>query len=633
MKHSKPFKGAASGPDKGTAKRLRDVWPEILEMVYTRKRILALGFVLMVVNRVCGLVLPVSSKYLIDDVLVPRNAQALTRVLLAVLAATIIQGGTSFALTQIMSRAGQSLIAELRMKVQGHIGRLPVAFYDANKTGTLVARIMNDIQGVRNLLGTGIFDFIGSLLTAGIVLTLLFRISAVVTLVALTLLIIFIFGLLKMLEKVRPIFRERWQINAEVTGRLTESIGGVRVIKGYHAEEQERQAFARGVRRILDNIFKSMTVNGVLIMAGTLLTGLVSITIMYFGAQQIFIGRLLLGDFIKYATLMAFLIAPVFQIISIGTEITEALAGLDRTREVLNETPEDEDLRRTVTLPAIAGLVEFDHVSFHYEAGKRVLNDISLVAGPDTVTALVGPSGAGKSTIISLVAAFHTPQSGTVRIDSLDLSTIRLDSYRTQLGVVLQEIFLFDGTIWENVAFVRPDAREKEILDACRIACVDQFAERFADGYDTIIGERGVKLSGGERQRISIARAILARPRILILDEATSSLDSESEALIQRGLRHLMMGRTTFVIAHRLSTIRRANRILVVEEGCIVESGAHDELFAAKGRYWDLYTKQQGLVSDLFLETVDTESISTTPEESLASVQASGPDMSQTKLA
>jgi subfamily B ATP-binding cassette protein MsbA len=522
---------------------------------------------------------------------------------LAVLGATVIQGITSFAITQLVSKAAQRLIAEMRRKVQAHIGHLPVSYYDANKSGTLVARIMTDVDGIRNLLGTGLIEFAGGLFAAVLVLGFLLRISALLTGIALVIVLAFVFVLRKAFITIRPIFRERGKINADVTGRLTESLGGVRVIKGYHAEAREEAVFAAGVQRLLDNIIKSLTATSFMSLSASVLMGVVGAIIMDVGARQITAVPpvMTLGDFMMFSALLAFLIAPMFQIVNIGTQLTEALAGLERTREVLRERPEDQDPRRSVSLPPITGQVVFDHVNFAYDAGKAVLHDVSFCAEPDTVTALVGSSGSGKSTIIGLITAFHSPETGAVLVDGIDLSTARLDSFRTQLGVVLQETFLFDGTIRENIAFARPDATEEQIMEACRIARVDEFAEGFEKKYDTIVGERGVKLSGGQRQRVSIARAILADPRILILDEATSSLDSESEALIQEGLRYLMQGRTTFVIAHRLSTIRRADQILVVEAGRILERGTHEKLYAARGRYYDLYTKQHGMEANLFL--------------------------------
>ena len=588
-------------PQKRSSERFRELWPDIREMARPRWKVLALGFVLMLVSRVSGLVLPYSSKYLIDNVIGKHQLALLLPLVLAVLAATVIQGVTGFAITQLVSKAGQRLIAELRAKVQSHIGRLPVAYYDANKTGTLVARIMTDVDGIRNLLGTGLIEFFGGVLTAALVLGFLLRLSTVLTCIALVIIIAFALTLRKAFGTIRPIFRERGKINADVTGRLTESLGGVRVIKGYHAEAREEAVFERGVQRLLNNILKSLTATSFMSLAATVLMGAVGAVIMYVGARQINAKVMTLGDFVTFTALLAFLIAPMFQLVNIGTQLTEALAGLERTREVLRERPEDQDPRRTVALPLISGQIIFDKVNFAYDTGKEVLHQISFRSDPGTVTALVGSSGSGKSTIIGLIAAFHGPQSGTVLVDGVDLSTVRLDSYRTQLGVVLQETFLFDGTIWENVGFARPNASKEQILEACRIARVDEFAEGFEKQYETIVGERGVKLSGGQRQRVSIARALLADPRILILDEATSNLDSESEGMIQEGLRVLMQGRTTFVIAHRLSTIRRADQILVVEAGCIVERGTHAELYATRGRYYDLYTKQHGIETNLFL--------------------------------
>ncbi|MHB8733775.1 MAG: ABC transporter ATP-binding protein [Terriglobales bacterium] len=581
----------------------QSVLPDIWELVHPRRWLLALGFLLMAINRVSGLVLPASTKYLIDNIIGKRQVRLLVPLIGAILLATMLQALTSFALTQLLSKEAQRLIAELRRKVQAHIGRLPIAFYDATRSGTLVARIMNDVEGVRNLIGTGLVELVGGLLTALIALVVLVRISPQMTAMAFGFLLVFGLALRSAFKTIRPIFRERSKIYAEVSGRLTESLGGVRVIKGYHAEEREAWVFARGVQRLLDNVIASLTATSLMSLASTVFMGVVGALVMFIGARQILATppTLTVGGLFTYTMFLAFLVAPIFQIVAIGTQLTEALAGLERTREVLNERPEDRDPRRTSSLPDLQGAVSFEHVEFAYEAGKPVLHDVSFEAAPGTVTALVGSSGSGKSTIIGLIAAFHVPDSGRILVDGIDLATVRLGEYRTRLGVVLQETFLFDGTIRENVAFSRPDATAEQILEACRVARVDEFAERFADGYETIVGERGVKLSGGQRQRVSIARAILADPRILILDEATSSLDSESEALIQYGLAYLMQGRTTFVIAHRLSTIRRADQILVVEDGHIVERGNHAGLFAAQGRYYDLYTRQHGLESNLFL--------------------------------
>jgi ABC-type multidrug transport system fused ATPase/permease subunit len=592
---------AKETPKSPKVQRLRAVLPEVWALMRPRRGLLALGFGLMVINRVAALVLPYSSRFLIDTVINKHRMDKLQPLVLVVLAATLVQGATSFSLTQSLSKAAQRLITELRQQVQAHISRLPVAFYDTNKTGSLVSRIMSDVEGVRNLLGTGLVDFAGGLVTSCIALVLLLRTSPQMTLIAVGSFVCFGIALNKAFATIRPIFRERSKINAEVTGRLTESLGGVRVIKGYHAEQREEAIFATGVRRLLDNVMRTLTATSVMGLSASVLLGVVGAVTMYVGAHQIASGTLTVGGFVSFTLLLGFLVAPIMQIVSIGTQLTEALAGLERTQEIMAERPEDRDPKRAVALRDIEGTVEFEDVSFSYDGQKPVLRDVSFRAEPGTVTALVGSSGSGKSTTIGLISAFYVPTKGRILVDGVDLSTVRLDSYRTRLGVVLQESFLFDGTIRENVAFSRPDARDEEIMRACRIARVDEFAESFADRYDTIVGERGVKLSGGQRQRISIARAILAEPRILILDEATSSLDSESEQMIQHGLSYLMQGRTTFVIAHRLSTIRRADQILVMEQGQIVERGTHEQLYAAQGRYHDLYTRQQGVEENLFL--------------------------------
>jgi ABC-type multidrug transport system fused ATPase/permease subunit len=586
------------------SEKRKNAWkslPDVIALIKPRRGLLALGFVLMAINRVSGLVLPVSTKYLIDNVIGKRQIQLLTPLVLAVLAATVVQGLTSFTLTQLLSKSAQKMITDLRRQVQAHIGRLPVSFYDANKTGVLVSRIMSDVEGVRNLIGTGLVEFAGGLMTAVIALGYLLYTSVTMTGVAFSILLVFGFAINKAFATIRPIFRARPKINAEVTGRLTESLGGVRVVKGYHAEEREEGVFAAGVQRLLDNVLKTLTATSLMSLSASGLMGIVSAIIMALGAHKIIAGTMTLGTFFSFIFFLGLLIAPVFQIVAIGTQITEAITGLERTREILNEKLEDETPGRTVTLDRVNGRVEMETVSFAYDTRKEVLHDVSFRSEPGTVTALVGPSGAGKSTIIGLIAAFYVPSHGRVLVDGVDLSTVKLSSYRTQLGVVLQETFLFDGTIRENVAFARPSATDEEILAACHIARVDEFAESFEQKYDTVVGERGVKLSGGQKQRVSIARAILADPRILILDEATSSLDSESEALIQEGLRYLMRGRTTFVIAHRLSTIRRAEQILVVEGGRVIERGTHATLYALGGRYYDLYTKQHAVEANLFL--------------------------------
>jgi len=613
---------AADSPSRGTGRaatadltakrpkpKFKDIWPEIWALIKPRRFLLAGCFLLMIVNRTCALVLPASFKPLIDKVFTQHQYSLLPWIVGAVLAATLIQGITTYTLTQLLSKAGQRLIAELRMQVQQHVGKLSVSFYDENRTGTLVARIMNDVEGVRNLIGTGIVDFIGGVLTALLAFTYLMYVSVTMTLLAFVVMTAFALVLQRAFKTIRPIFRERAKINAEVTGRLTESLGGVRVVKGYHAEDSEAKVFAGGVDRLLQNVISSLTAQSFMTLSSTVILGIVGAIVMYMGAHLNSVGKLTAGGYFSYVMMLAFMTAPIVQLVAIGTQLTEALAGLDRTREIMGEREEDAAPARSIELGPLAGDVRFVDVGFSYVPDKPVLHNISFESHPGTVTALVGSSGSGKSTIISLICGFHTAQSGAVLIDNHDLAAAKLSSYRQQLGVVLQETFLFDGTIRENVKFSRPSATEEDFLKACAIARVDEFAERFPETYDTIVGERGVKLSGGQRQRLSIARAILADPRILILDEATSSLDSESEALIQAGLNFLMQGRTTFVIAHRLSTIRRADQILVVEQGHIVERGTHEQLYTLNGRYRDLYDRQHGLEANLFLAPGEGDTI------------------------
>ncbi len=592
--------------------------PLVWALLKPRRLLLSGGFLLMLLNRSAGLVLPASTKYLIDDVIGHHQLALLTPLLLAVLAATTVQAVSSYTLTQVLSKEAQRLIAQLRLQVQAHISRLPLSYYDANRTGALTARIMSDVEGVRNLVGTGLIQFVGGLLTALLSLVVLMRISVVMTVLALGCILAFTGVIRKAFATIRPVFRERRRINAEVTGRLTESLGGIRVVKGYQAEAREHQVFAAGVQRLLENVFSSLTATSLMSLSSTVLLGVVAALVMAMGTHRILSGQMTLGDFVTYNLFLAYLVAPMTAIVNIGTQLTEAVAGLERTNEVLQERPEDADPRRSHALGPVRGEIVFDHVSFAYETGKEVLHDVCFDAEPGTVTALVGSSGSGKSTIIGLISAFYTPGSGQIRVDGVDLASVRLDSYRRHLGLVLQESFLFDGSIRENVAFPRPEASPEEILEACRIARVDEFAERLEQGYDTIVGERGVKLSGGQRQRVSIARAILADPQILILDEATSSLDSESEALIQHGLGFLMRGRTTFVIAHRLSTIRSADQILVIEDGRIIERGAHAQLYALRGRYYDLYTRQHGLEANLFLAPGEGDSVEDNGQEPVA---------------
>lgn len=589
--------------------RLRDLWPDIRELIEARRGILAGGLALILIGRAAGFVLPASTKFLIDDIFSGDRPEMLATLVLAVLGATIVQAITDFSLTQLLSKSGQKLIADMRRKVQEHVGRLPVGYYDSQQTGTLVNRIMSDVEGVRNLVGTGIVQLVGGLLTASIALVALIYLSPTMTGLSLVLVGVFVVVLLRAFKKLRPAFRERRKISGEVTGRLTESLGGVRVVKGYHAEAREAEVFSNGVERILQNIYTTLTGTALVAVSAQLLLGGMSALVMWIGGRQIISGAMTLGDFTAFVAFSAMFVAPLFQVVNISTQLMEAVSGLERTREVLTQQTEDADPKRVADIGPIDGTVAFEEVRFAYEEDKEVLHGVSFESRPGTVTALVGSSGSGKSTIIGLVSGFHGPQSGRVLVDGEDLSTVKLASFRPQLGVVLQETFLFDGTIRENVAFARPDAAEDKILEACRIARVDEFAEGFPEGYDTIVGERGVKLSGGQRQRVSIARAVLADPRILILDEATSSLDSESEALIQEGLSYLMKGRTTFVIAHRLSTIRQADQILVIEEGLICERGNHAELYEAQGRYRELYDRQHGLETNLFLAPGEGDSV------------------------
>lgn len=561
-------------------------------IIWPRKGIIFIGLILIVINSLASLVLPGASKYLIDDVIVNKDLEMLKWLLLAVVGAILLQAGTSFLLTRILSVQAQHLISVLRAKVQKQILRLPLRFFDNNKSGALVSRIMTDVEGVRNLVGTGLVQLIGGLLSSVICLFILIRISPMMTLYVLVPVAIFGFISLKAFAYIRPIFRERGVLNAEVTGRLTETLNGIRVIKGFNAEAQEIKTFENGVDRLFQNVRKSLTSTSLVTSSATLLLGLASASIMGIGGKLIIQEHLTIGEFISFTIYLGFTIAPIVQMSNIGSQLTEAFAGLDRTEEIMNMNPEDDGTTRNIRIGQIKGDISFDHVSFSYEEGKQVLNDISFEAPAGTVTALVGTSGSGKTTIAGLVASFLTPDKGLVTVDGVDLSRVSLSSYRSQLGVVLQDEFLFEGTIRENILFPRPGATSTELMNAVKAAHVHEFTERFEKGLDTVIGERGVKLSGGQRQRVAIARAILANPRILILDEATSNLDTESEMFIQRSLHELMKGRTTFVIAHRLSTIRQADQILVIEQGRIAEQGKHDELIERKGRYFELYTYQ-----------------------------------------
>jgi subfamily B ATP-binding cassette protein MsbA len=568
---------------------LRKVFKTI---IWPRRNLLLLGLLLIIINRLSGLILPGASKYLIDDVIAKGDLEFMKILLLGVSGAIIVQATSSFFLTKLLSVEAQHVISKLRSEVQQHIIYLPVRFFDNSKSGELVSRIMTDVEGVRNLVGTGLVQLFGGVLTSIVALVILINISPLLTLYVLIPLAVFGLISLKAFGYIRPIFRERRKINAEVTGRLTESLSGIRIIKGFNAENQEIGTFSDGVERIFRNVRKSLTSTSLVTSSATLLLGLATVGIMAISGHMIINGEMTVGDFLAFLLYLGFMIAPIVQMSNIGSQITEALAGLDRTEEIISKEREIDDPKRKVTIPVIHGDIIFSGVGFAYEVGNKVIEDISFKSPAGSVTALVGSSGSGKTTIAGLSASFLAPQEGTITIDGVDLSTVTLDSYRSQLGVVMQDDFLFEGTIRENILFPRPDATGAELLHAVKAAHVSEFTDRFEDGLDTLIGERGVKLSGGQRQRVAIARAILADPRILILDEATSNLDTESEAFIQDSLAQLMRGRTTIVIAHRLSTIRQADQILVVESGTIVERGTHEELIALEGRYYDLYTFQ-----------------------------------------
>ncbi len=561
-------------------------------IVWPRRKLLFLGLVLIVINRLAGLVLPGSSKFVIDNAITQGDLSLLKLILLVVACAILVQATTSFFLTRLLAVEAQNLISLLRARVQKHIIYLPVHYFDNTKSGELVSRIMTDVTGVRNLVGTGLVQLVGGTLTAVVALVLLIRINALMTLYVVVPLAAFGVISLKAFGYIRPVFRERGQINAEVTGRLTESLGGIRVIKGFNAETHEVRVFELGVERLFQNVKKSLTATSLVTGSASLLLGLAAVVIMGIGGSMIMEGDMTLGDFFAFTMYLGFLISPIVQMSNIGSQMTEAFAGLDRTAELLNTDREIDDSQRTIVLPDVTGDISFENVSFSYQEEVEVLNDISFQAPAGTVTALVGSSGSGKTTIAGLTACFMKPRTGIVKVDGQDLARVTLDSYRSHLGVVLQDDFLFDGTIRENIQFGKPQASHQELEEAVRAAHVKEFTDRLPEAVETLIGERGVKLSGGQRQRVAIARALVANPRILILDEATSNLDAESEMYIQESLKTLMRGRTTLVIAHRLSTIRQAHQILVIEAGQIVERGTHDELIKKEGRYHQLYTYQ-----------------------------------------
>ncbi|QRM90568.1 ATP-binding cassette domain-containing protein [Lacinutrix sp. WUR7] len=561
-------------------------------IIWPRRKLVFIGLILIIIKSISGLILPWQSKVLLDDVVPSKDPSQLYTLIGIVLLAILVQAVTSYLLTKILSVQAQYLISELRAQVQKKVLSLPISFFDNTKSGALVSRIMTDVEGVRNLIGTGLVQLVGGTFTAVVSLIILIKLNAWMTLFVFIPLSIFGIIALKAFKYIRPIFRTRGKINAEVTGRLTETLAGVRVIKAFNAEEQENLAFEKGVDRLFQNVKKSLTATALMTSSSTFLIGVATTGIMGIGGYYMIIGEMTTGDFLFFTLVLGFMIAPIIQMSNIGSQLTEALAGLDRTEELMNMAAEEDDANRTEELQDFKGEIEFKDVSFAYEEGKSVLHDISFKAPSGSVIALVGSSGSGKSTIAGLSATFLNPESGQITIDGKDLSKVKLNSFRRHLGVVLQDEFLFEGTIRENIMFPRPNASEEQLQAAVKAAYVNEFTDRFDDGLETLIGERGVKLSGGQRQRIAIARAILADPKVIILDEATSNLDTESEALIQKSLAQLTKNRTTIVIAHRLSTIRKADQILVIENGKIAERGNHDTLIASKGRYFDLYTYQ-----------------------------------------
>ena len=568
------------------------ITPAFKTIISPRRKLVFIGLFLILIGRLAGFILPLKSKELLDEIVPNNDLDALYNLTWMVITALLVQAITSFLLTRILSVQAQFLISELRAQVQKKVLSLPISFFDNEKSGALVSRIMSDVEGVRNLIGTGLVQLVGGTITAVVSLVLLIRINVMMTLFVFLPLGIFGYVALRAFKYIRPIFRKRGKINAEVKGRLTETLAGVRVIKGFGAEAQENKSFEEGVDRLFKNVKKSLTATAIMTSSSTFLLGFASVGVMTMGGYNMIQGSLTVGDFLLFTLLLAFLVAPIIQMSNIGSQLTEALAGLDRTEELMNMTPEDDLGDRSIVLDSLQGDLVFNNVSFSYEEGKEVIHNISFDAPAGSTIALVGSSGSGKSTIAGLSATFLTPESGIITMDGHDLSKVKLSSFRQHLGVVLQDEFLFEGTIRDNILFPRPDASEAQLQRAVKAGYVDEFTNRFDDGLDTLIGERGVKLSGGQRQRIAIARAILANPKIIILDEATSNLDTESEGLIQKSLSELVKDRTTIVIAHRLSTIKKADQILVIESGRIAEQGTHEELIEKEGRYFDLYTYQ-----------------------------------------
>ncbi len=610
MARTEPMPAKSSAPVAEPAQKAKVAWSQswiqLRTLLAAHRGRLALGFALMLVSRVAGLVLPLAPKYLLDEVIGKQRAELLWPIALAGGAATLVQAGTGYALSQVLGVAAQRAINDMRQVVQAHVARLPVRSFDSTQTGVLISRIMNDAEGIRNLVGTGIVQLVGGIVSAVLGLVVLFWLNWKLTLVILAVITLFGAGMAWAFRVLRPLFRERGKIIAEITGRLAQTLGGIRVVKAYTAEPAEEEVFRKNAGRLFDNVRRSMIGVSATTAVASGLVGVIGVAVAVVGGNAILAGTMSIGDFVTYLVFIGLVVAPVVSIASVGTQITDALAGLDRIREILAVHTEDEGDADRETLDDVRGEVEFQGVFFEYDAGKPVLQDVTFLATAGSTTALVGSSGSGKSTLVSLVMAFNRPLSGRILVDGRDLGNIRLREWRKHLGIVLQDNFLFDGTVAENVAFARPDATRAEVEEACRLANCTQFVSEFALGLDTIVGERGVKLSGGQRQRVAIARALLAKPRILILDEATSSLDSESEALIQDGLQTLRKSRTTFVIAHRLSTIRTADRILVLEKGRIVERGTHAELMAHGGRYKELHDRQHDLESERFVNPGET---------------------------
>ncbi|MEP7213844.1 MAG: ABC transporter ATP-binding protein [Acidobacteriota bacterium] len=591
-------------------------WVEARRIIWASRWRLLVGSVLMLISRLAGMVLPASTKYIGDDIFTQKNYGLIKWIALAIGISTLIQAVTSFALSQILGVAAQLAITNMRMRVQQRIERLPISYFDSTQSGQLISRIMNDAEGIRNLVGTGLGQIIGSIVTAVIALAVLFYLNWQLTTATIAVLLIFGGALAYAFKVLRPVFRERGEITAQVTGRLVESLGGIRIVKAYTAEKREELSFTRGAHRLFRNVAKTVTGVSAISSFSSVVIGAIAVVMIIIGGGAVQAGTMTLGDFLMYISFTFLLALPVVELTSVGTQIAEALAGLDRIREIMDMTTEDEQDAGRKPLPTVRGAIDFEDVEFEYDKGVPVLKGISFHAEAGKTTALVGSSGSGKSTILSLVLNFIQPTKGIIRIDGSDLQSVKLRDYRRQLGVVLQDNFLFDGTVLDNIKFSNPEASLAEIREVCRIANADEFIEQFPNGYDTVVGERGVKLSGGQRQRLAIARALLANPRILILDEATSSLDSESEALIQEGLNRLREGRTTFVIAHRLSTIRSADQILVVEAGEIFERGTHLELVAMNGRYKQLYDKQYLFEQNLFVNP--GEDFTGMPGESMA---------------